>query len=221
MSQSTPQKHNCMSDPAHSLVDSKIRRSHSVRREEAEDRMLRAAVRIVAERGLENLTLAECGEAAGYSRGLAAHYFHSKEGLISAIASHIVDDYAQRQSAGRTHVGLAGLLHSVDFYIESGRANLITLRAFHAVLGSALKHAALTASIAELNRNSTDSFARLIQSGIDRGEIRKTVVAYAQASLVIAALRGVMNQWLLDPEHTDIDAIKYEFIENLRRSLAV
>ena len=71
----------------------KSRRSHSQRREEAERSMLDAAVKIVAERGLEDLTLAGCGEAAGYSRGLAAHYFGTKEELISAIAQHIVDGY--------------------------------------------------------------------------------------------------------------------------------
>ena len=63
----------------------KPRRTHAERREEAERSMLDAAVRIVAEHGLEYLTLAECGEAAGYSRGLAAHYFGSKDALIAAL----------------------------------------------------------------------------------------------------------------------------------------
>jgi AcrR family transcriptional regulator len=162
-----------MAEPAKPLrSDQKVRRTHLVRREEAEERMLAAAVQIVADRGLENLTLAECGEAAGYSRGLAAHYFDSKDGLISAIASHIVEDYSQRQRADRrARVGMSGLLESVSFYIESGRSNLVTLRAFHAVLGSALKQAPLSAAISDLNRNSVDSFARTLRSGIERGEI--------------------------------------------------
>jgi AcrR family transcriptional regulator len=212
-----------MTDPIQPLSsDQKARRSHSSRREEAEERMLQAAVRIVAERGLENLTLAECGEAAGYSRGLAAHYFDSKDGLISAIASHIVDDYSQRQRADRrVRVGLPGLLESVAFYIESGRSNIVTLRAFHAVLGSALKQAPLSAAIAELNRHSVDAFARMIKSGVERGEIRKNIDAESQAAIFISALRGVMTQWLLDPDHVDIDAIKKELIDNVRRTLSV
>lgn len=184
--------------------------------------MLRAAVQIVADRGLEELTLAECGEAAGYSRGLAAHYFDSKDGLISAIASHIVADYSQRQRADRrTRNGLSGLLESVEFYIESGRSNLVTLRAFHAVLGSALKQAPLSTAIGDLNRNSVESFARMIRSGIERREIRSDVDPEAQAALLISALRGVMTQWLLDPAHVDIDSIKRELVENLRRTLGV
>jgi AcrR family transcriptional regulator len=201
-------------------VEQKIRRPHAVRREEAEERMVQAAVQIVAERGLENLTLAECGEAAGYSRGLAPHYFGSKDGLITAIANHIVDDYTARQRADRPNrVGIAGLLDNVAYYIESGRSNVVTLRAFHSVLAAALKQTPLSDSIAKLNRASVYSFTKMIRSGIERNEIRADVNARAQASLIILQLRGMLTLWLLDPEHVDLDAIKKEFLSNLRRSL--
>lgn len=183
--------------------------------------MLEAAVRIVAERGLEELTLAECGEAAGYSRGLAAHYFGSREGLLTAIANHIVADYSRRlRVGGGRRTGLEGLLDNVAFYIDSGRSNVTVLRAFHAVLGSALKQAPLSNAIATLNRNSIAGFAGLIRRGIERGEIRSDIDATAQASLIVAALRGIMTQWLLDPERTDLDAIALEYIGTLRRGLA-
>jgi AcrR family transcriptional regulator len=198
------------------------RRPHAVRREEAEERMVQAAVQIVAERGLENLTLAECGEAAGYSRGLAPHYFGSKDGLITAIANHIVNDYSVRLRADRrTRVGLAGLLDSVAFYIESGRANVTTLRAFHAVLAAAIKQGPLATAIAELNRHSVESFAHGLRDAIARKEVRADIDPIAQGTLIITALRGVMTQWLLDPKHVNLDAIKKEFIANLHRSLKV
>lgn len=185
--------------------------------------MIAAAVRIVAEQGLDNLTLAECGEAAGYSRGLAAHYFGSKEELIVAIATHIVADYTQllrKANGNNSNGGLEALLDSLSFYIESGRKDLITLRAFHAVLGSALKQSPLSEKIAELNRQSIDSFAARIRHGIARREIRKDVDPVSQAALIVAALRGVMAQALVDPKRVRLDAIKREFLENLRRSLA-
>ena len=203
-------------------ADQKVRRSHSERREEAEERMLQAAVKIVAERGLENLTLAECGEAAGYSRGLAAHYFDSKDGLISAIATHIVEDYSYRlRTDGRNRIGLPGLLEAIAYYFESGRTHPLAVRAFHAVLGAALNHPTLANAIAELNRNSVSSFARLLRSGMDRGEIRRNIDADAQAALILASLRGAMTQWLVDPEHIDLDVINKELLGNLRRTLAV
>jgi AcrR family transcriptional regulator len=212
----TPTVHQAITQEG--KVEQKPRRPHAVRREEAEERMVQAAVQIVAERGLENLTLAECGEAAGYSRGLAPHYFGSKEGLISAIANHIVDDYTQRADRPNS-VGLTGLLDNVAYYIDSGRSNVVTLRAFHAVLASALKQTPLTVAIAKLNRNSVYSFVKMIRSGIERKEIRDDVNARAQATLILTAMRGMLTLWLLDPDHVDLNAIKNEFIANLRRSL--
>jgi AcrR family transcriptional regulator len=184
--------------------------------------MLEAAVQIVAERGLEDLTLAECGEAAGYSRGLAAHYFGSKEGLLTAIATHIVADYTRRLRAGlRTRTGLDGLLESISFYIESGRRNARVLRAFHAVLGSALKQARLSESIAELNRSSIEAFAQSIRRGQQAGTIRQDVDPVAEAALVLAGLRGIMTQWLIDPTHVDLHAIEAAMRASLRRALTI
>src|ERR1044071_3009612 len=133
------------------------RRSQSERREEAERRILDAAVQIVADRGLDELTLAECGQAAGYSRGLAAHYFGSREALIGSIAHYIVNEYSKRRTTIRQPTsgpGLEELLSRVSFYLTSSREPPSHTRAFHAVLGIAFKQPALAAAIADLNRRS-------------------------------------------------------------------
>jgi AcrR family transcriptional regulator len=198
------------------------RGSHAERRVEAERRMISAAVKLVAERGLDSLTLAECGEAAGYSRGLAAHYFGSKDALTAAIATRIVEQYVERQREARTprDNALDGLIDGVVFYMESGPKDTTVLRAFHAVLGAALNHSPLSAAIAALNRNTISAFVRAIRYGMARGEIRSDVDPVAQASLIVAALRGVMTQWLLDRRRIDLEAIKREFVRDLYSRLA-
>jgi AcrR family transcriptional regulator len=199
----------------------KIRRTHAERREEAEQRMLDAAVRIVAEHGLEYLTLAECGEAAGYSRGLAAHYFGSKDSLISEIATHIVANYAQRlrgSSGGRK--GLDGYLYSIGFYIDNGRNRMLELRAFNAVLGSSLTNPKISGAIADLNRRSVDAFAEGLRICIKQGSVRPDIDPVAEATLALSMLRGLMSQWLIDPQGVDLDAAKAELLESLRRSLS-
>ena len=62
------------------------RQTQAARRETAERAILEAAKTIVAERGLDELTLNEAGEAAGYSRALPAHYFGTKSAMLSEIA---------------------------------------------------------------------------------------------------------------------------------------
>lgn len=199
----------------------KPRRTHAERREEAAQRMLDAAVRIVAERGLEHLTLAECGEAAGYSRGLAAHYFGTKDELIAAIANHIVQDYTQRSRGGsRGKKGLDGFLNAVDFYIESGRTRVLELRAFNAVLATGPSHPELADAIAKLNSESVDAFARGLETCRKLGAVRADIDTHAQARIIVAMLRGVMTQWLLDPNGVDLDAVKAALLSSLRRSLS-
>src|SRR5258706_15864354 len=93
------------------------RRSQAERRSEAELRLLHAALRIVAEQGLERFTLAEVGEAAGYSRGLPAHYFGSKEGLVGKLAAHIVGGFGRGLVRAEKHeAGLERLLGTVSYY---------------------------------------------------------------------------------------------------------
>src|SRR5690606_32978246 len=70
------------------------RRTQAERREEAEQRILEAALEIVARRGSVRMTLAEVGEAAGYSRGLPAQRFGNKAGLLRALAASIGTRFA-------------------------------------------------------------------------------------------------------------------------------
>jgi AcrR family transcriptional regulator len=75
-------------------------RTQAQRRAEDEHRILQAAIRIISERGVDQLTLAEAGEGAGYSRALPAHYFGSREDLIVAVADHLVTSYRRRLVEG-------------------------------------------------------------------------------------------------------------------------
>jgi AcrR family transcriptional regulator len=196
------------------------RRSHAERREEAEKRMIDAAVRIVAERGLDDLTLAECGEAAGYSRGLAAHYFGSKDELIAAIANHIVADYVQRlRSGSQGKKGLEGFLDSLEFYVDSGRSRPLQSRAFHAVLGAGPAYPQLAEAISRLNRESVDALARGLTACKRLGAVRADIDTRSQAALILSMLRGVMVQWLLDPQGVDLNRVKRELRSSLKRSL--
>ena len=51
------------------------------RRSRSEQRIIGAALHLIARHGLEGLSLAEAGEAAGYSRGLPVHLFGSRAEL--------------------------------------------------------------------------------------------------------------------------------------------
>ena len=197
------------------------RRSQTERRNEAEAALLKAAARIVAERGLESLTLADVGEAAGYSRGLPAHYFGSKEGLVGALAQHIVRNFGRGLERAEKHeIGFERLVGIVIYYFDSAQRDAFRTRALFAVLGEAVTNAKLHDAIAELNARSVSTIAKNIKAGIAAGDIRKGVNVQATATLILSGLRGAVAQWLTDPENVDLRTLRNEFVAGLKRSLA-
>lgn len=197
------------------------RPTQALRRENAERGILDAAKRIVAERGLDELTLNAAGEAAGYSRALPAHYFKTKSALVAALAESIIADYAPRVRASLAPGdGLERLLERVGFYIDDACRDPVTLRAFQTILAGALTRPELAVLVARLNREAVDGFALLIKRARDKGEIRADARPRADASIIVSAMRGVMFQWLIDPGHVKISTVKESLVRNIRSSLA-
>ena len=61
------------------------RRSQQQRRSETEQRVLAAAMALIAERGSRGVSLAEVGRLAGYSSGIVSHHFGGKQQLLAAV----------------------------------------------------------------------------------------------------------------------------------------
>lgn len=197
-------------------------RSHAERRREAEARILEAAFGIVAERGVDQLTLAEAGEAAGYSRALAAHYFGNREALLGAVAEYAVETYSQRLSSmdvPRTG-GLETVLSLIAFFIDDSRSWPKRLRAFYEVTNAALRWPSIAAVVARLNQASIGHYAGLIRTAQAQGEIRADLDPVAESVLIAASLRGIMGQWLTAPDAIDLDAVRDAYLAGLRRSWA-
>src|SRR5262245_25966951 len=97
------------------------RPTQAERREAGGRHHLEPAKTIVAERGLDALTLHEAGEAAGYSRALPGHYFKTKSALLTALVDYILSGYAVRvREAIGPAEGLDRLCERVAFYVDDG-----------------------------------------------------------------------------------------------------
>jgi TetR/AcrR family acrAB operon transcriptional repressor len=198
-------------------------RSHAERRQAAESRIVQAAFDIVARRGVDQVTLAEAGEEAGYSRALAAHYFESKEALLGAVAEHALEKYRLRMLAaaepGRT--GREAVLAAIAFYFDETRKWPKRLRAFFEVMNAGLRWPSIAPTVARLNAAMVDGFAGHLATAQEKGEIRVDLDARAEAAALSGAMRGIMAQWLIDPDSLDLDAVRDNFIAGLRRSWMV
>lgn len=195
-------------------------RTHAERRREAETRIVQAAFDIVAKRGVDQLTLAEAGEEAGYSRALPAHYFGNREVLLAAVAEHAMKLYRRRviEKNLSTEAGLEPILTGIAFYMDDSRSWPKRLKAYHEVINAALRWPSIAEVAARLNQEAVERFAQQIRAAQALGEIRADIDPVAEAVIVSGAIRGIMAQWLVAPESTDIDAVRDAYIASLRRS---
>lgn len=176
------------------------RRTQAERREEAEQRLLDAALVIVARRGVARLTLAEVGIAAGYSRGLPAQRFGSKAGLLRALTAHIGARFnAQLEAAPRRTPGLDAIRGNISVYFNRTDHDWTATRALLMILVEGVTgDSDMRDDFAAYNRSALAFFEHHLAVGMQRGEVARDADPAATAVLLLGALRGTMLQWFLD-----------------------
>ena len=168
------------------------------------------------------MTLAEVGQAAGYSRGLAAHHFGSKPKLLRALAAHINDNFMNELAAAHPrHHGLDALLGFVQTYLGRKDQRWTNTRALLVLMAEATTDDSETGEILALyNQNVLSFLKQHFQAGIAQGEIRPEVDPSAGATLILGALRGLMLQKLLKNSSVDLAANRNELLAMMVRSFA-
>src|ERR1700722_1739283 len=73
----------------------------SIRREQ----IVHAAIAIIAEQGLQNLSLSEIETKAGMSRGQLTYYFRTKEDILLAVFDRLIQMMHERAHSGQETEG--------------------------------------------------------------------------------------------------------------------
>jgi len=185
--------------------------------------MLRAARQLIARQGYTRTTLAQVGKEAGYTGGLVSHHFGSKEGLLQELVGRITlrffTDQLQPAMSGLT--GIDAIAAAADAYLNELSRREERMRTLYVLMGEALGPVpSINPVFAELNRGFRDSVRRLIEEGMESGEIRSDLDPEAEAGLVVGMLRGVALQWISDPGCFDLDAVATSLKDSMRRHLA-
>jgi AcrR family transcriptional regulator len=197
------------------------RRTQEERREEAERRILEAATRIIGKTGVETFTLADVGEAAGYSRGLPAHYFKTKAGLLTAVVKYLVDDYFRRPTfQGRQRVTADDIVAEISSFIEVAKKNPLAAKAFITAMAGSLTNSALAEAAIKHNAGVIAKYEDGIRNGIKHGDIDSGIRAHSWAIMLMAATRGIVAQWLLRPKTVDIDGLRDDLEQAIRHCFA-
>lgn len=180
------------------MTESQTRRTQEERREESEQRMLAAGVRLVAQLGLEKLTLTDVGKSAGYSRGLPAHHFGSRENYLKALASYVAIEFNQTLPEVGRISGLEAVLEITRTVLDQLKVEPTRGLATQIVLGDPRRDRALSEDIAELRDNTLALLSRHIAHGIRAGEIRPSVVPDFASLFIAAGICGLIDSLLAD-----------------------
>ncbi|MER6081327.1 TetR/AcrR family transcriptional regulator [Streptomyces sp. NPDC001833] len=183
-----------------------------VRRKEAERRLLDAAAELIAESGPARITLADIGERAGYSRGLATHHFGSKGALIQRLVDTVTTQFTESLPGPETPgSSLDTMQDIVTTYFDIlgdfrpiNRARIV-LWADAVASGSPEIRPAMLAMDGEFR----EALIQGVTLGIATGELPASIHADGFATVVIAMLRGVALQYVLD-DQLDLEAARLE-----------
>jgi AcrR family transcriptional regulator len=163
----------------------------------ARERILQAAVKVLAEQGFEATSTKEVARAASVAGGLVHYYFPSKEDLLMAVARHASDQHVLEMAPIRTKlkpedIGRAALAHTRK-RIED-RPELYRLRFDLFALG--LRNKALRKDVAELLRTGR----YWIGDALEKVKQRPKKEREALAAISLAVFDGLALQSMLDPE---------------------
>ncbi|HTR92815.1 MAG TPA: helix-turn-helix domain-containing protein [Trebonia sp.] len=199
------------------------RRTQAERRAEAEQGLLDAALRLFAKKGVENTTLAEIGDAAGYSRGLANHHFGSKAALVERLAerSRVRFRSAFRdQFRSRAENEIEALVRGADLFLAAGGKTTDEVRGFFVLWGSALpEETEYRDGFIDHDRRVRAFVQRLVAFGQRRGTIRADVDPAGFAAAYMSLLRGGVPLMLMD-QTIGVEAVRRTVADMVHRQLS-
>jgi len=183
------------------------------RSELSTSRLLTAAGELIVEGGFRAMTLAAVGERAGYSRGLVTARFGSKDQLLQSLVEHIVGRWSHRNVLPRTKeaTGRDGIQIVLEAIATQADRDPSALRVLYALMFEAVGPAAdLRSTFVQLHADMRADFARFVRRGLRDGSIRSGLSPDLEAAVVVAGVRGIAYQWLLDPDGFEpVTALRY------------
>jgi AcrR family transcriptional regulator len=203
-----------------SNTQNRTRRTQVDRREIAEIALFEAAIALIADHGVKRTTLAEVGAAAGYSRGLAGHYFKTKDRLLQATAEYAHQRYAEQLADKNAKPGLETLLQIVE--LSCTKRSLEIAKAMYLMQKEAFfDTAGLADVIKKFNRDALRRVENEISAGVSKGEIRKDIKARAAAVVLLGLIRGIPEQLFFSAEKVKLSKIKRELTQFVARNFSI
>lgn len=185
-----------------------------VDKEEKRDKILMAAIREFARKGLAKTTINDIAQAAGIGKGTVYEYFANKDEVVFHsfhffMRSVEPDMESILIAKVSSRVKLERLFDSFNHFLDTHNRELMELmfdfwsegiRSTHSK-GILLEH------MRKFYKVYREVFADVIIEGMGDGSFRKDINPDRAASMIVGCLDGLMVQWILDKENLDFPGI--------------
>lgn len=166
-------------------------------------KILDAAIRLLAERGYEALTLENVAAAAGVNKASIRYNFGNKAGLISAVADALIHDECLRVSAAVSEAPDEERLHAAIAGMEHMLVSTDSMRGFFDILPHAMRDAELRVRLFALYPWWCETNLKWLGLEGEPGVERDDLLA-GLAELIAAIPDGLSVQAGLDPDGFDL-----------------
>jgi len=166
---------------------------------ESAQRLMQAAIELIAEKGFQRTSASEIAERAGYSRTMVAARYGSKEALLEHLMHH---EYQARMlpDLGDTK-GIERLQQWITLIRQQARADPALLRAFYTlVFESAGPVPSLRPWIADWLERCTTEAAEAVRAGQADKTVRADIDPAAEAEQFVSSGVGLGFQFAIDDD---------------------
>ena len=175
--------------------------------------ILQAALGVFSQKGVANTKMIDIATAASIGKGTIYEYFKSKEDIFTAGFQHFFNGFEQNiesavmQSDNPEEQLQILIRSSLGSFFESHADFAIIMLDFWAE-GIRTKDDTIdeALNLKQVYRMYRGMIVKIIEAGMEKG-IFRNVNPVANASYLIAAIDGLMLQWVMEPEIFDIDEV--------------
>jgi len=160
-----------------------------------------AVFRVVAEQGLDALTIRGVATEAGWSTGVVAHYFRDKDDLLAFAFERVADRVHRRLAAlPAGDDALARVRAAVLELLPLDRGRRLETEIWFGFLGRALARPELALLQRSLYAEWRDELARGLSLAQAAGAVRADLVAADEAARLVALVDGLALQAAFEPD---------------------
>jgi AcrR family transcriptional regulator len=179
----------------------------SIRREQ----VVEAAAAIIAEHGIQNLSLSAIEKRAGMSRGHLTYYFPTKEDILLAVFDHMVETMRKRVGVGECEEfersGWAGTQCLLQMILLAPPVNPTFAPLQYTFLAQMSHREDFRERVAGLYEEWRTHMARALEKDLTRVESPPPFPPRALATFIQAVLHGMAMQRAANPEAFDREQI--------------